>query len=371
MPLAGTFSTMPFPDLLQWLSDARRTGMLSVSLEFEERFIRFQEGQIVAVESDDPRARDLAPVLRARGLLDDAALSRAAAASERSGQPLADTVVTLRLATREQVDEIARDHANQILLGLFLWREGRFHFSEGDGALLGPAHKARPLGRPIDTREVLMEGMRRLDEWQRIVEVFPSDYCYVHAIGSDPAMPILDELLARGEPVALGELWAQRPAERYRIYEQLFQAVQKGLAAVDTTVAQPLAQTDSSPVDTLVRNAAVLVDEKQWEEAATLLRSALDLDPFRTDARELLRRARDEQLAELYQTIPPYKVPVLMVARERLPRLNLSARELHVANRINGRWDVGALVVVTPIGELETMRVLKKLIHLGAVSFAE
>jgi len=370
MPLAGTFSTMPFPDLLQWLSDARRTGTLSVTLEFEERFIRFSSGQIVSVDSDDPRARDLLRELKTRGVIDDAQLARAASAADKSGQSLTDAVVALGLATRERVDEAARDHANQILLGLFLWREGRFHFSEGDGALLGGT-RPRPLARPIDTREVLMDGMRRLDEWQRIVAVFPSDYCYVHAIGRDDGLPILDELLARGEPVALGELWAARPAERYRIYEQLFQAVQKGLAAVDSTAAQPLATDESSPVDALVKNARVLVDERQWEEAATLLRSALDLDPFRTDARELLRRARDEQLAELYQTIPPYKVPVLKVPRERLPRLNLTARELHVASRINGRWDVGALVVVTPIGELETMRVLKKLIHVGALTFAE
>jgi hypothetical protein len=371
MPLAGTFSTMPFPDLLQWVNDARRTGSLSVSLEFEERFLRIEEGQITAVESDDPRAQDIARTLKARGQLNEAQLAQATATAASNRLSFSDALVKLGYMKASEVDELTRDHAVQIVLGLFLWRDGRFHFSEGDSAILRGAVAARPLSRPIDIREMLMEGMRRLDEWQRIVEVFPSDFCQVHAIGRADELPILDELLTRGEPVALGELWAQRGAERYRIYEQLFQAVQRGLLAVDTTVAVQVAPSDAAPVDTLVRSALVLVDERQWEEAATLLRSALDLDPFRTDARDLLRRARDEQLAELYQTIPPFKVPVLAVSRERLQRLNLTARELHVAERINGRWDVGALVVVTPVGELETMRVLKKLIHLGAMRFTD
>jgi Domain of unknown function (DUF4388) len=327
MSLSGTFSTMPFPDLLQWLSDSRRSGSLSVSLEFEERFLQFKEGNITVVESDQPRAPAATP------------------------QP--------------ETPEDHQRHAVQAVLGLFLWRDGRFHFSEGAAGVLD-ARRATPLQQPISTREILMEGMRRLDEWQRIVEVFPSDFCMVHALGRDDRLPILAELLARGEPVALGELWAVRGADRYKVYEQLFQAVQKGLLAVDAQPIAPVMPNEQSPVDALVRNAAILVDEHQYEEAATLLRAALDLDPFRDDARALLRRAGGEQLADLYQVIPPYKVPVLTVPRERLGRLNLTPREQHIAARINGRWDVGALAVLTPLGELETMRVVKKLLHMGA-----
>jgi hypothetical protein len=124
-------------------------------------------------------------------------------------------------------------------------------------------------------------------------------------------------------------------------------------------------------VDSLVASGRVLLDERQFDEAAAVIRSALNLDPFRADARDLLQRAREEQLADLYQTMPPYKVPVLKVARERLAGLSLSARELHVGQRINGKWDVGALAMMMQIGELETLRALKKLLHLGAVHFAE
>ena len=89
MPLSGTFSTMPFSDLLQWLGDSRRTGNLTVSREFEERFIRFADGAVAGVEGDDPRARDLGRVLVESGFLDEESLRNAVDRVDETGRPLA------------------------------------------------------------------------------------------------------------------------------------------------------------------------------------------------------------------------------------------------------------------------------------------
>ena len=371
MPLSGTFTTMPFPDLLQWLSDSRRSGVLTVSLEFEERFLRFSDGCVAGVEGDDPRQRELGRVLVETGILDEETLRRGLDRVEETGRPLARILLQDGRLSTDQLDRGLTLHATRVILGIFLWREGRFSFNDGGPSLLGLGFADTLLvEQPIPIRSLLMEGMRRLDEWQRIVEIFPSDYCQVHALGNDPTLPIIDELFTRGEPVALGELWA-RGGDRYRVYEELFKAYAKGLLAVDTQAPADGQEPDRSPVDVLVQNGEVLLEERQYDEAVALLRGALNLDPSRHDVRLLLTRAHDEQLGELYQTIPPYKIPVLKVPREQLTRFHLSQRERHLAERLNGRWDVGALVVVTPLGELETMRALKKLLHVGAMKFLE
>lgn len=371
MPLSGTFSTMPFPDLLQWLGDSRRSGILTVSLEFEERFVRFSDGCVAGVEGDDPRARDLGRVLVELGFFDEARMRRATDRAELTGRPLVRVLLEDGAITTGKLDEALVLYTTRIVLGIFLWREGRFHFNDGGPSMLGLGFAdTLLLQNPIPIRSLLMEGMRRLDEWQRFVEVFPSDYSQVHALGDDAAIPILRELLARGEPVALGELWA-RGSDRYRVYEDLFRAYNKGLLAVDAQLPASAQEPDRSPVDVLVANGRVLLEERQYDEAVALLRGALNLDPLRGDVRQLLLHAHEEQLAELYQTIPPYKVPVLRVPRDRLAKYQLAPRERHVADRVNGRWDVAALVVVTPIGELETMRALKKLLHVGAIGLAE
>jgi hypothetical protein len=92
--LSGTFATMPFADLLQWISDARRSGTLQVNLEFEDRFLRFVEGSIAAYGSDDPMARDLGRLCLVRGLCDEAALLAAVEQQQKSHMPLGDVLVS-------------------------------------------------------------------------------------------------------------------------------------------------------------------------------------------------------------------------------------------------------------------------------------
>jgi hypothetical protein len=370
MSLSGVFTTMPLTDLLQWLNDSRRSGQLSVNFDFEEEyFLHFRDGDIMAVEAEDPRTLDLGRLCVGRGMLDDTGLERAHQVAGAGGRPIADVLVEQFLFSRTLLDEIQREGAIELVYSLFLRREGRFHFSPTQPSLLSDGAQPPTLEPPIMVRGVLLEAMRRLDEWHRMVEVFPSEHCLVYALGTADNLPVLVRLQGRGEPTPIGELWAHRSSDRYRVYEQLYEAYRNGLVAIDSSVQPPEGATDASTIDVLVRNGEILIGERQYDEAAAVLRSALNLDPFHTKARDLLHRTREEQMAELYQTLPPYKVPILRVPRERFDRMSLTDRERQVASRINGRWDVGALALMLPIGELETLRALRKLVQLGAVSF--
>src|SRR5438445_13463821 len=92
--LSGTFATMPFADLLQWISDARRSGTLQIGLEFEERYLRFVDGTIAAYGSDDPMARDLGRLCLLRWLCNEEAIIVAVEQERRSKYPLSDVLRT-------------------------------------------------------------------------------------------------------------------------------------------------------------------------------------------------------------------------------------------------------------------------------------
>jgi hypothetical protein len=112
----------------------------------------------------------------------------------------------------------------------------------------------------------------------------------------------------------------------------------------------------------LVAAAETLVREGQHEEAATLLRTALQLDPFRAEARSLLGKVRDAQIRELYSLLPRDHVPVPARKLE-----SSSPRERRVFDRLNGRWDVAAVAMTSGLGELEALRALRRLVHAGVV----
>jgi hypothetical protein len=374
--LSGTFTTMPFADLLQWIGDSRRSGILQVALEFEERYLRFADGMIVAYGSDDPMARDLGRLMLLRGLCDEAAVLRAVEAQQASGMPLADTLVTSGAVDAAKLEEAVRAQVEETVLGLFLWPDGKFTFSEA----LAPDdvdHYMPPeyqLADPISTRQILMEGMRRLDEWTRIVKVLPSDDVQLHALGPAEDLPILEEIAAHPEPPTLGQLLAVKGDSRFAVCEQLFRAFERGLVAVeapkpDATARALRTARGSTTVAHLVMAAQAMINEGQHDEAAALLRSALMLDPFRAEARAILQRSRDAQLAGLYEALGRERVPRVALSAGQLKRVNLSARERRVLEHVNGRWDVAALALTTAIGELETLRALKRLVHAGVIVF--
>jgi hypothetical protein len=378
MSLSGTFATMPLPDLLQWLGDARKSGILTVALEFEERYMKIREGHLIALGSDDPRARDLARLLYARGLLDETKLRRAGEERERTRRPLRRVLLEGRYLAPEVLAQAIRTHAKDVVLQLFLWQDGRFMFSDAyQKQIISDAAQAAggatgndefALDQPIPMRELIMDGMRRIDEWRRIAEILPSDYALVHALGRAPELQVLEALANEGEPIALGDLCLRFARPRFEVIEELYDAWRRGLLAVDAVPQQITRPANVSPTEMLVNNAGALLEEKQFDEAAALLRSALDLDPYHEIARRLLHRARAEQLEELYQEFPPYRVPSL-VDRAGRDSPSLSPRERYLLARVNGDRDVGALTVMTPLGELETLRALKKFHHLGVVSF--
>src|SRR5260370_1291371 len=128
--LSGTFATMPFADLLQWISYARRSGTLQVALEFEERYLRFVDGAIAAYGSDDPMARDLGRLCLMRGLCNEAVLLHAVEQQQSSQMPLGDVLVSSGAVTHEELEAAVRAHVEETVLGLFLWPEGRFTYRD-------------------------------------------------------------------------------------------------------------------------------------------------------------------------------------------------------------------------------------------------
>jgi hypothetical protein len=350
MPLSGTFSTMPFADLLQWLADARRSGTLAIALEVEERYLRFEEG-------------------RKRGLVDEPGLLAAITKQTESHMPLSDVLVASGAVDGDALEGAVSAHVEETVLSLFLWPEGRFTFNEAAGPeaveWMPPEYH---LHEAIDVRGILMEGMRRLDEWNRIVKVLPSDDVQLHALGPSADLPILEDIAAHPEPPTLETLLAEQGDSRYMICEQLVRAFERGLLAVEAgrEPSKESAARRGTTVSHLVRAGEALLAEEQHDEAATLLRSALGIDPLRSDARALLRQVRDAQLRELYQSLPPHAVP--RAAGPGRPHMEvLSPRERKVLAQINGRWDVAALAVTTAIGELETLRALRTLVRAGVV----
>ena len=372
MPLFGTFDTMPLADLAQWINDSKATGTLTVSVDTEETYVQFEGGYIVAVSTGDPLRLDIGQLLLGRAIISGEQLDEAVSGS-RGKDGVVEKLKTGGAVDSDTVDRVRGEQAFEAVLDLFFRDEGSFHFScEDTGSeILAPHEMSRTarLASPISTRNVVIEAMQRIDDWRRIRDVFPNHFTVVKAVGEGSDDPVWRALEEEGGPISVGDLCVRIGGSRFKIHKALYDLHAVGLVELDELLGGRSALENLGPADVLVSNARVLMEEDQFDEAREILSTATNLDPENEEARELLRSLRKRHLEYLYSQIPPHKIPILEISSEELARLSLPPREAYLASRLIGKWDVGTLVVATPLGELETLRFLRKFLHAGIAAF--
>ncbi|HET6345129.1 MAG TPA: hypothetical protein VFH51_09355, partial [Myxococcota bacterium] len=118
-----------------------------------------------------------------------------------------------------------------------------------------------------------------------------------------------------------------------------------------------------SRVGTLVEQASVLRRSGQFDEAIALLEVAVRMRPDAEPARVALKEALEEQIRELYNLLPPVKVPVVVASDARLAKLRLRPEERFLLDRLSAHMDIGSLIMVSSLNERETLKLLRSLIH--------
>lgn len=317
--LAGDLQTFPLPDLLQWADDARRSGTLTLERNGISTWMHIKAREVVRISpppsipmQEDERAVSIA----------------AAAASDR-------------------------------LIDLFLEDSGRFHLEETEDE--------NDSGIPVTIalRVLVMEGLRHRDELPRLQEAFPDDGARLGAT-REPTPRDLSPIgqLVLGcarERLSLGETRLRLGLSRPALLRRMHELASLGLLTVEGSDGRV------DPVSRLIAQAAILVRERQFEEAAIVFSTLLAADPSDARLRRMLQDAEREQVAALYSELHPLGVPKLTdPGALRTRRLTRTERE--VAERINGRWDVSSLVLSSPLREVETLKSLRRLVKLGVVA---
>src|SRR2546423_14446959 len=167
MPLTGKL-TMNASDLLQWVGLGQKSGTMVVARESVEKKIFFSKGRVISSASNDPREY-LGQFLMSHGYITEEELMKAMEVQQQSGILLGKILVMIDVISEPDLLRLMRLKAEEEIYDIFLWREGDFKFI--DDQL--PSMEMIPL--QVDVTGIIMEGTRRVDEWERIREVIPHD----------------------------------------------------------------------------------------------------------------------------------------------------------------------------------------------------
>ncbi len=167
--LHGNLRDFGISEVFQLIGQQRKTGALEIAGPDERVELQFETGAIVgaAPVGAQPDAA-LGDLLVRTGFLTRERLGELEREREHSLQPLRRLLVGSGDLSAEQVEELEELLTRETLFQVLRWREGSFHFSAR-----AVAHDRDP-ARLLGAEQVLMDGLRMLDEWQTFADRVPS-----------------------------------------------------------------------------------------------------------------------------------------------------------------------------------------------------
>ncbi len=133
MAVEGTLDLFKLPEILQLISQQKKTGILTVQGQQDIVAISFLAGRIVAADAlNQPLEEGLSQILLKEGMIGAPDLGRATAEHQSSGGRLIDLLVERRYIERAQLLEALRLQTSRLLEQLMRWSQGDFKFYSGD-----------------------------------------------------------------------------------------------------------------------------------------------------------------------------------------------------------------------------------------------
>jgi len=168
MALKGNLRNFSITQLLNLVNLARKTGTLVVEGPGETAWVSFREGQL-AYSKMGQDEDDLVSVLYRANKLSKAQYSMIKSRADgMSDKELGLLLINADYLSQEDILESLRSEFVSVLQRIFTWVEGLFRFEED---VLPPDGK---ITLRIGLENIIMEGSRRLREWEQLQDELPS-----------------------------------------------------------------------------------------------------------------------------------------------------------------------------------------------------
>lgn len=379
MSVSGNLRTMELSELLQWLSNGKKTGTLIVDNGAAQKKVYFESGRIVASSSTNP-TEQLGHFLVSRGFITELELTKAMELQEETGVLLGKILVSIGALSEPDLRELLMHQTGESIYDIFCWHQGEFRFVDEERIDRGLI----PLA--LDVTHVILNGLKRVDDWARIRRLLPDRRCvlvhfgHLEVAGLDSAERRIVELV--DDQRTIEELCVETHSSEFQVCRVLLPFVEAGqikavrprlLPQTPAAAEEPAVPSNReiSP-EGMLQRAAELVGAREFREAVRHLRAARSLDPDARAIKETIARMEDQIRVSLESDgVQLRAIPTLLTPLEQLTSVALSPEEGFILSRIDERTTVEGLLKVSPLDRLEGLILFHRLIAAGHVGFSK
>ena len=259
--MRGTLVEFSLAEILELVNLSRRSGVVRLFREGEKATLTFRAGKVIAAADAHP-VEPLGAILVRKGLITPKQLQEALdLQAQMPNKLLGEVLLDMGLVTREEIGRQLQERTEETVYRLFEWESGEFVIetkeeedqTEDPFVNLSPTH-------------LIMEGARRIDEWQRIRQKLPSgdivlQFAPAYALREDEITltPQEWEILAlvNGER-DLDGIAAKSGLSRFETYRILYGLLSSGLLIYRSQLA-----LSSARLEELRRALGRFVEESQ------------------------------------------------------------------------------------------------------------
>lgn len=169
MALKGNIKDFSLPDLFQLLNFSKKNGTLNLMRGQARGYICFRNGEVFFATTNWKR-QSLGMKLLNAGIVTKAQVDEALEMQKTTarGQRLGQLLINKGYITKEQLETFVEEQIQDAVFEMLRWTDGEFDFQPG------VVFPEEDIGLSISTEELIMEGSRRLDEWNRIEKKIPN-----------------------------------------------------------------------------------------------------------------------------------------------------------------------------------------------------
>ncbi|HMO57886.1 MAG TPA: DUF4388 domain-containing protein [Roseiflexaceae bacterium] len=170
MALVGNIRDFGLSDFLYLVDRGYKTGCLHLNRLDDSASLYFDRGKLITATRNSDRSTVI-ELLVGKGKLNESEGREALSVYQRNGShPLSLKLIESNLISHDELQRVLQQHIEESVYILFGWPEGDFRFEQNQR----PELTAPIMPVPLPVEHLIMEGVRRIDEWGRIKDRIPN-----------------------------------------------------------------------------------------------------------------------------------------------------------------------------------------------------
>jgi len=230
MEMEGSIQEFSVPEILQFLSLHEADGVLKLKSRKEEIDFGFKRGKITdALHKGEKLFHSISEYIQRTGIIDQDSLRKFNDKAKELGLTLMEIVEKGEILSQKEVEKIITFKIQETTCEVLTWNEGRYSFEAGK-----KLYEHSSFSVEIEPNTLVMEGMRRIDEWPLIEQALPDENVILRKseqpeidveIGEDEKI-ILEKVT---EDITLKELVGVSGIGKFRTYSSVYKLSEIGL----------------------------------------------------------------------------------------------------------------------------------------------